>query len=161
MPNEGMPTEVRDVERATCPFACPYNPDRETRPVYSEDITVEEIPDKIEQTPKPTKSKSEINEIMPLILRETDHVAEIHFKQVWETDYETKVGVTSKKQYAHIFSEKIDWERAHQRWSSERVDDTDMWEVDLDQAFYVAAMFADEGVEVTFADEVWKELLKS
>lgn len=91
-----------------------------------------------------------------LIIRETNHESDVHFCNVWDTEWdEKKVGVKSQKKYADIFSEKLDWERSHHRWGSERVEDTDMWEIDLDSVFYVACAFVDDGADVTIDQEVW------
>lgn len=95
------------------------------------------------------------------ILRPTSHDGSVHFKQVWESDWdERKVGVQSKRKFSYVFSEELEWEEHHQRWGSERVEDTDMWEIDLSSVFYVACVFLEEGETVTISDEVWKAYLK-
>lgn len=92
---------------------------------------------------------------MSILLRETDHNADIHIKEVWETDFDKKVGVVSKKEYADIFSEELDWNEHHQKWDTERTGGTDMWEIDLSSVMYVAVLFADRGVDITIDDEVF------
>lgn len=92
-----------------------------------------------------------------LIIRPTGHEADVHFENVWESEFnEKKVGVRSQKKYAFIFQDKLDWERSHHRWESDRVQDTDMWEIDLEAVFYVVCGFTDEGADVTVDKEVWR-----
>ncbi len=91
---------------------------------------------------------------MSVIVRETDHECDIHIQNVWETDFGKKVGVVSKKEYADIFSDQLDWDHHHQKWSSERTENTDMWEVDLDSVFAVVSLLAARDVDVTITDEV-------
>lgn len=97
--------------------------------------------------------RSQEQAIMSILLRETDHNAEIHVKQLFDTDFGKKVGVVSKKEYADIFSEELEWNQHHQKWDTERVGGTDMWEVDLSSLFDVAALFIARGVDVTVCDE--------
>ena len=90
-----------------------------------------------------------------IILRPTSHEADVHFCNVWSTDWEKKIGVKSKREYSYIFSDELEWERSHHRWESDRVEDTDMWEIDLDSVFYVACVCLQEGLTVTIDDDVW------
>ena len=99
----------------------------------------------------------EIDEVSGILIRGTDFEGDVRFCNVWDSDWdEKKVGVQSEKKYAHIFQDKLDWDRSHHRWNSERVQDTEMWEIDLGSVFYVACAFVDEGVDITIDDEVWR-----
>lgn len=105
----------------------------------------------------PEEMPDAVDKMTGLVVRPTGHEAGVHIKDVWESEYgELKVGVKSKREYAEIFSEKLDWDRSHHRWNSERVEDTDMWEIDLDALFYVICAFVDENADVTVDDEVWR-----
>jgi len=94
-----------------------------------------------------------------LILRKTSHTADVHFKNVWVSDFgEKKVGVVSSPEFSDIFSDVLNWDDTHHRWNSDRVKDTEMWEVDLQAVFLVASVFIDmEDVDVTIDEEVWRE----
>ena len=99
----------------------------------------------------------DVANINGMIIRPSGHTADVHFQNVWESEFnEKKVGVKSQKEYAFIFQDKLDWERSHHRWETERVEDTDMWEIDLQAVYYVVCAFVDEGVDVTVSDEVWR-----
>lgn len=92
-----------------------------------------------------------------ILLRRTGHKADVCFVKVWENEWEKKVGVLSKREYADVFSDELDWDKSHHRWNSDEVKDTDMWEVDLSALFYVASAFIDRDLDVTIAAEVFKE----
>ena len=95
-----------------------------------------------------------------IILRPTSHEEDVHFTNVWETKWdEKKVGVQSKRELSYIFSDELEWERHHQKWTSDRVKNTDMWEIDLSSVFFVACVFLQEGHTVTIDDEVWAAFL--
>lgn len=95
-----------------------------------------------------------------IILRPTSHEEDVHFVEVWETKWdEKKVGVRSKRELSYIFSDELEWERHHQKWKSDRVKNTDMWEVDLSSVFYLACFFLQEGHTVTIDDKVWSAFL--
>lgn len=134
---------TEDSELPECPYNCPYSPTKEERPDYDTEAEVSEI----------TEEVYEEEAIMGAILRSTDHETEIHFQNVWQTDFGLKVGVTSTKQHKDIFND-LEWEKSHHRWKTERVENTEMWEVDLDAVFYVAAVFFDHDVDVTIEDSV-------
>lgn len=97
-----------------------------------------------------------------IILRPTSHQEDVHFKKVWESKWnEKKVGVKSSREFSYIFSDELEWEDHHQRWTSERVEDTDMWEIDLSSVWFVACFFLQEGCSVTIDDSVWAEYMSS
>lgn len=99
----------------------------------------------------------DVNRVPGLIIRPSGHEADVHFENVWDSEFnEKKVGVRSQKKYAFIFQDKLDWDRSHHRWESDRVKDTKMWEIDLDSVFYVVCAFADEGADVTVNEDVWR-----
>lgn len=103
------------------------------------------------------KMSDDVDTVSGLIVRPSGHKADVHFENVWESEFnEKKVGVWSQKKYAFIFQDKLDWERSHHRWETDRVQDTKMWEIDLEAVFYVICAFADEGADVTVDDEVWR-----
>jgi len=92
--------------------------------------------------------------VMPIIVRSTEHQSDVHIAEVWETRFEMKMGVQSKKEYKEIFTDELSWEDHHPKWSSERVSGTQMWEVDLSALFDVILLFSERDVDVTVADEV-------
>jgi hypothetical protein len=103
--------------------------------------------------PKPDESPVEESR-MSVLIRETNHEADVHIQNVWETDFGLKVGVVSKKKYAEIFSDELEWEDHHQKWDTKRTSGTDMWEVDLDSVFDVAMLFSARQADVTISPEV-------
>lgn len=105
-------------------------------------------------------AETERRETMAELIRHTEHKAEMHVKEIWATKYGYKVGMTSTKDNAHVF-EDIDWSVAHHKWNSDRVEDTDMWEFDLEALFYVTSVFFDKGIDVTIEDEIVKYYLKA
>lgn len=106
-----------------------------------------------------TESKSTSTDDMTVIIRETDHACEIHARETWETSFETKVGVESKKEYSDIWN-SLDWNEHHAKWDSDRVGSTNMWECDLDSLFVVILLFAEHGVEMSVTEDVWKKYLE-
>lgn len=137
-------------ELPECPYNCPYDPSKEEREEVSGVISEEEIE---EEVPSPELT-------MTAIMRETDHKGELHFQNVWQTDFGPKVGVESKPEYSEVFNE-LDWEKAHHKWNSDRVSDTNMWEVDLDAVMYVSFYFVRNQIDVTIDDEVREKYLRS
>lgn len=139
-----------------CPYNCPYDPMNPQRPEYADETVESDIvaprPDVVSLDENDTESIPEKS--MTSLLRQTGAQADVHFQNVWQTKWETKVGVSSKKEYADVFSEELDWDISHHKWNSDRVQDTDMWEIDAEALFYVVTVFSMKGIDVTISDEV-------
>jgi hypothetical protein len=140
-----------------CPYNCPYDPMNPQRPEYV-DSTIES--DIVAQRPEirseidSSESQVSEGEVMTAIIRQTRSEAEVHFQNVWQTNWGTKVGVKSKPEYSDIFSEELEWDVAHQKWNTDRVQDTEMWEIDASAVFYVASVFSIRDIDLTIDDEV-------
>lgn len=133
-------------ETPRCPYNCPYSPSKEDR---------QEVEDPVDERDIEEQS---LDEVAMTIIRNSDHEADVHFKKVWDTKFGPKVGITSTKEHADVFDE-LDWNKAHHKWGSERVEDTNMWEADLDSLMYVAFHFVRQGYDVTVDDQVRKNYL--
>lgn len=141
-----MPTEQ---ERPKCPYNCPYAPSKDERPEVEDAISESEI----------SEEECSFKEPMTAIIRSSDYEGDVHVDTLWETKFGPKVGIKSQPEYADVFNE-LDWERAHHKWASERTENTEMWEVDLDALMYVCFFFLDEGVDVTIDDGIRESYLE-
>lgn len=142
-----MPNNKQEQQIPECPYNCPYDPSKEERQDVEEPIS--ECP--IEKdVPKPEPDSTGD---MTAILRTSDYEGDVHVDQIWDTNFGPKVGIQSEPEYAEVFN-NLDWEKAHHKWNSERVTDTEMWEVDLDALMYVCFFFLNEGVDVTIDDGI-------
>lgn len=144
-----------------CPYNCPYDPMNPNRPDYVEDTIEENIraqkPDV--RSVEPVRNEEENH--MTSITRETGSEAEVHITNVWESKWGVKVGVRSKKEYSYVFSDELNWNFSHHKWNTPRVEDTDLWEIDLDALWYVVSVFVSEDIDVTVDDEVRERYVKS
>lgn len=109
------------------------------------------------------KEFSELDEysegIMTIVLRNSNYAADVHVAELWRTQFGLKVGIKSKPEYSDVFNE-LDWEKAHHKWSTERTEDTDMWEVDFDALLYVLFYFLKNDIDVTIEEEIREEYLR-
>lgn len=144
-----------------CPYNCPYDPMNPQRPEYVDEVVESDIVAKRPDVRTVDTDETQNDSNMTTIVRKTSSQADVHFQNVWQTKWETKVGVLSKPEFSDMFSEEIEWEIAHQKWNTDRVKDTDMWELDASAVYYVVSKFADDGVDVTVSDEVHEAYLSA
>lgn len=133
-------------EPLRCPYNCPYSPSKDERKEVENPVEERDIAD------------PNLDEVAMTIIRNSDRQADIHFKKVWDTKFGPKVGITSTKEHSDVFGE-LDWDEAHHKWSSPRVDNTNMWEADLDSLMYIAFYFIRNDYDVTVEDQVRKNYL--
>lgn len=149
-----MPTNQEKQQIPECPYNCPYDPAKDERQEVEEPISECEIAKEVQS------GNESPEEAMTAILRTSDYEGDVHVDTLWETNFGPKVGIKSQPEYAEVFNE-LDWEKAHHKWNSERVTDTEMWEVDLDALMYVCFFFLNEGVDVTIDDDIREQYIRS